>query len=954
LSATCEVPATSLAAATMPPQAPTGTLKPITLPNANGSYVWNAINDSDQVAGEVLISKLTSRPARWQNGVTTTFTTGASANSGAALAIDQAGGLFGAVLTAGSPPGYPALWSPSGALTTLSSAAGSADVLNITLRAASNNGNVVAGITSNSDGGFPWFYALAPSYKPIILDHPTPAAPPPIYSVGVNNAGHVAVGDNKAPYLLVNGVHRPLKVEDSSPFDLNDNDDVAGTLVPVPTSGSAQAAIELANGTVQVLPPLHPGDTTIVRALNDHDEAVGLSGSTAVAWINGKVVPVTSLIAGSFSPTIINVLDANNNGSILAEGTSPNGATVYYLLASTGTMVSGYVQGTSCNTNGCFPPAGVGGFTVLVKGTATNGTAVSETDLSSDDGSWSVRVPPGSYTAGLSADGSSFVAEAMEKEITVGGVPLTGVNFTSCAEGSGEEAEPADQAVGAGSAREAAEQSSASYCESQYQVTVTAKIPQDIIVDASEDSHYQEASGPGYNHSTGFLDTLRQKFRKVSGFNAEFPECMALKLVHAYNDLKATPEWYSYIKAGTVIGSATVPLRWNQSTQQVEPEGSPILTHGSVTRWFVWQVSVPGGGVQHGSCPEKVQVPMLLTPAIGPPGGEGGAGLDACQTSEAERERSAEARSFTIIAAWWFPFDSYGATIDPNTTWAESVVDGTVKLTGAFFTAMGKEGHDLVEGYERLPAYQRFLVEAVVGAGLGLAEEKVAVEGTGLFAKWLTQYYKGRNLTLAELEQLERIGSVMKVVEYGYKIPLEAASVIEGYTAYPVMSAVIRGQFTTTKCLPSSYATPVGKLMPYQETLGISMQTTKFPNISLRVSRDALQAPDGKVYEGSLPWNSQRSAPETFNPFSQENPAYVITNSAKTGHSYTRGLAAVRSLVNDTNQLPAVAYSIRNKGNLGSGFAAEQAEAPEPGCNAEEGRATTAKTICWVFEDTRP
>jgi len=106
-------------------------------------------------------------------------------------------------------------------------------------------------------------------------------------------------------------------------------------VVPAPTSGNSQAAIEVANGTVQVLPPLHAGDEVSVKALNDNDEAVGSEYSpsgteTAVAWINGKPVAVTSLVGGNFSTPLSTALDVNNNGSILAQ----SGSSDYYLLGA--------------------------------------------------------------------------------------------------------------------------------------------------------------------------------------------------------------------------------------------------------------------------------------------------------------------------------------------------------------------------------------------------------------------------------------------------------------------------------------------------------------------------------------------------------------------------------------------------------------------------------------------
>jgi hypothetical protein len=135
------LPAPSATAATEPAPVSSGTLRPVALPS---HYVyWNALNDSDQLAGEASsFPSHTIHPVRWDNGVTTTFTTGGPGTGGDALAIDSAGVLFGGIVTE-QPRGYPARWSPSGALTTFSAAGGLLDSFNVTVRSASDNGNVL-------------------------------------------------------------------------------------------------------------------------------------------------------------------------------------------------------------------------------------------------------------------------------------------------------------------------------------------------------------------------------------------------------------------------------------------------------------------------------------------------------------------------------------------------------------------------------------------------------------------------------------------------------------------------------------------------------------------------------------------------------------------------------------------------------------------------------------------
>jgi hypothetical protein len=317
-------------ASTVPQSTGSGTLKATAIVSPL-SY-WFALNDSNQVAGEVVVEP-TAYSARWSDGVTTKFASGGPDGGGGAFSIDDAGAVFGAVVNA-AHDGYPAVWSPTGTLTKFTAQAGYEDSFNVRVYAASNNGNLV-GVSNESHTSttIHWFYALAPGYAVVPVVTSTGAGFPS--SMAINNSGTIAVGNATTPYLLVNGVRRSLKVSITTNFDLNNNGDVAGTVVPAPTSGNSQAAIELANGTVQVLPPLHAGDEVSVKALNDNDEAVGSEYSpsgteTAVAWINGKPVAVTSLVGGNFSTPLSTALDVNNNGSILAQ----SGSSDYYLLGA--------------------------------------------------------------------------------------------------------------------------------------------------------------------------------------------------------------------------------------------------------------------------------------------------------------------------------------------------------------------------------------------------------------------------------------------------------------------------------------------------------------------------------------------------------------------------------------------------------------------------------------------
>jgi hypothetical protein len=348
LSASSSLLASSASTAAAAANAATsGTLKATAI--VSPSAHWYAINDSNEVAGFAYTGSTIQSPTkgiRWDNGVTTSLVTSAPDTEGGAFAIDSAGVAFGGV--AGYPStGYPVMWSSAGTLTKLTAAGGLMNALSDRVFSTSDNGNVVGLMNNAATHNIPgWFYALAPEYTVIPLGVDAGSG-----TVAINDAGDIAVGNTTAPYLQVKGAHRTLKVSITTGFDLNNNGDVAGALVPAPSSGSA-AAIELANGTLQDLPPLHPGDSVTVNALNDHDEAVGTDddsqgNQTAVAWINGKVLSVGSLVSGNFSTPLEQALDVNNNGSILAQSASGD----YYLLGAPAAAPTSIVVNTTSDEN---------------------------------------------------------------------------------------------------------------------------------------------------------------------------------------------------------------------------------------------------------------------------------------------------------------------------------------------------------------------------------------------------------------------------------------------------------------------------------------------------------------------------------------------------------------------------------------------------------------------------
>lgn len=150
------------------------------------------------------------------------------------------------------------------------------------------------------------------------------------------------------------------------------------------------------------------GDGVDVQAISDTGMAVGYETSppgtyTAVAWINGKAVPVTSLIAGSFSGTLTNAIDVNNNGSILAEGLPAGSTTVQtYLLAAPTPLrlFATALEGTD-GKHVTHPRTLAGGVVVSVTGVTDEQQIVNEATRTNGAGEYQFKLVDGTYTLHL-------------------------------------------------------------------------------------------------------------------------------------------------------------------------------------------------------------------------------------------------------------------------------------------------------------------------------------------------------------------------------------------------------------------------------------------------------------------------------------------------------------------------------------------------------------------------
>ena len=638
----------------------------------------------------------------------------------------------------------------------------------------------------------------------------------------------------------------------------------------------------------------------------------------------------------------------NSHGAV--EGVQSDTGSYSVTVEILSSKVSGHVYDVKCGKSSCSQLP-LQGSRVLVTGQASDGAAVNQIGTTGADGAWSVDVPPGSYDAGPTQDGMTIEGKGFDpqgKTLTVGEADVPDVDFRTCAIPSGSGSSPAARHARA-TAHAAAASTQPSMCTSIYTITVSAELPQRAIADPSLYARYYTGKGKGYNSSVSWRSAFVHTswLRGLLFLSHEFPDCLEPRLVRKYSEEGATAQWYSYIK-GDNLGRVKLVYAWNQSTQRVQLVQAPTVVEKKLVRVFKYRIDFGHGKFKTGGCATKpTPVPLLIWPATGGDNFNGVGGSNR----------------FTLLASWGLPFSPPGVTVDPEGTLAERLFRGGLKAGELLYSTLG-------EHFEKLPRPARFAFEFAASYLLDTG----AVKGILAAAPRVSAALRATTLTAKTIARIERFGTIGKrALEFWHatKAAQELIGFLVGQLRYPVMSAVIRGKFTSSHYIPVA----TGVSTPAKTNLALSVSTTAFPTISLTVNRSAYQgAPEtGKYarkppFEGKLPWQTALAGtPQTYNPFSGHailkgheaanvagNPEDQLTNPSHNHHNYlTAGRRAVRNLLADMSQNPAVTNSVQLHGSLLSGFHAEQRLAPNPSCDAD-GVALHPKTICWTFDDLHP
>ena len=594
-----------------------------------------------------------------------------------------------------------------------------------------------------------------------------------------------------------------------------------------------------------------------------------------------------------------------------------------------GTVVSGTVEDTDCGDafSTTCTESGFGGMPIVVVGRGTDGTAVDESTTTDTDGTWSLNVPTGTYAVAPSADGQTVAPGGFDPEQypeTVGATAIPDLNFVTCTDAGDGVSAAADTMSAAGSPFAAlrnraadggrgpmAHAASASFnpsdCKSYYTFGISANIPEAHIVDPSTDARYQTSSFGGYNRKRNTLGLL-------SGSSAlhtvdEFPACLSDAEVIKDTAAGDRALWYTYISGGS-LGHVTATLQWDRKAQQVHFVDPPDEADGGLTRWFVYRIRHRDGTYTKGRCFQREPVDILTAslggaddPALGLPTNE-----------------------FVILTTWEFPFDAPGVKIDVNGSIVQSVI-----------SAASGAAERLISWYNTLPKGARLTLNFLISYAIGTGKVTAIAKAPALI-KYALSGTKFA-LTATQIEKLELAGEIGHILAHGKHNVDTASELLEsiagylgeeetGEPEYPVMAALIRGRFQTEYLQRGgkNFVGSDGNFVPVGSVLALRAVTTKFPTISLTMTRSALAAiptavDSRPVYNGPLPWASGLGSPAVYNPFSNHfGSTGVLADATKTGHSYTIGLTDVKNVIADTSQLPRVSEGLRDDVELLTGL----------------------------------
>jgi hypothetical protein len=668
------------------------------------------------------------------------------------------------------------------------------------------------------------------------------------------------------------------------------------------------------------------------------------SSGSATVWRQPSGLSGFSLPAGGsrrFAFTLKGVKPGKVTLSASAHATASAGSVAGSGKASlevVGPGISGTVYGQRCG-EGCTL-TGLRGVKVLVIGRASDGSEVTKTDTTGEDGSWSVDVPAGKYTAGPTFDGSSFVDtssgfEPPTKDNLSG--TESDVNFRVCAHDTTTDSTRSLSSASVLAGAPAA--GTVSTCESVYTFTLGGELPtgghlfhrdptnapelSTWMVDPSEHARYEAVSGE-------YRDTPPLSVSSVTGVTnigpylehtwplsllseEEYPGCFTSEDIEREKRNNASVEWYSYLSGGS-LPTYKVQLVWNKSLQTLTPLGGPTMSESWMEKIWVWKDS---NGLK-GYC-------YLKEPVIT---------LEYTFLNE---------NTFTMVTSTGFPFDARGVKEEETASHLANALKGILSLLP------DDVAREVKYTWNSSPEGVRQAMEGALIIAL--------TKGAGSVAKLtpaVSEAATGSQFTSEQLQALAKFGGPWEAFEADHSGSTIASYYNEFFGEYPLMNSVIRGSFSTVDGKIASQGDR--KIVVSGSTLlAVSAKTTAFPTFTLKVTRTALGAGTQ-----ALPWAESglgtNEAPATANSFSS-NPPYVVNAASGRTREYQIGRVAVSNVEDDTSQLSAVNDSAHG-GSLDQGYAAEREQGIAPTCSGAENdgvlKTGSEKTICWRIKDGNP
>ncbi len=456
--------------------------------------------------------------------------------------------------------------------------------------------------------------------------------------------------------------------------------------------------------------------------------------------------------------------------------------------------ISGETYQANCSNTVCAMPTPVPDTTVSVK--SLDGGSVNTSDVTDDDGDWSVVVPAGDYL--VTPEGSDDW-EPPNRDITVNS-DTSDVDFSQCTSDSGSGTDLSGEgAMSRPTVWGQIASSASNPCQRLYTIQVGAWIPEQSVVDPYVGA--TNADGTGYPVNA----------RGFTSLTDSYPPCLSPTVSKLYAETRPDMRWLSkFLGSGSPTpvspgwGSVTVPISWNGITGASEVRNI-TTTPGKLTRQYDYETQL-ASGTSHGTC----GVPREMDPLV----------RATILSSSTNDDTGTSTATFELDISWPIPFKPFEDLADVK------------DFNDAILAPFTKQAQaDLEKKIEQLPGYSSLppLAKSKLKTwGVAIAKElgaKGAIELVESALKKGSGYLL--NLTPPPIKLGKKAIDILKKLAYGAADARITGTFLTHFGAIDYTTLTLE---TSTDGFPSIYVDvyrPTG-LVPWESTQSIFVTKTGY------------------------------------------------------------------------------------------------------------------------------